>query len=375
MAVRAQRRRKKNSKHILAIITTLLVIIGAIMLFLYRDKLSDALSDTSGSGGEVFSDSEPFTYENGSRQLFGLVGDNLAISSSTGLQVLDSNGKTICRQVFSMTNPGLSSGEDFCAFYDVGGKSLRVLRNGDCTNLDTEYPIISVSAGSAGHLAVAEQESGYKGAVTVYDSSNAPVYKWYSGTGYVLDAMVSPDGASLAVLCVDGTGSVLHFFKLNSEEEYSSVSIPNELAFKLSYMKSGELCVLSENAIHFFSGSGKQLQFYSFGESYLAKYELSSEICAVVLNKYLSGSEVTLLSFSSDGNVLGTVSLTVEPVSLFAQKQKLLTLCTDEIFVFSRELRTLSQGRVVPGSKSAVLTPRGGIYLLSSHYAEKYDMQ
>ena len=359
----------------MAIITSIIVIVGAVLFFLYRDKLTNALSVAASTGDETFSDSKPYTYENGSRQLFGLVGENLAVSSSTGLQLLDSNGKTICRQVFSMTNPGLSTAEDYCAFYDVGGKSLRVFRNGVCTSMDTEYPIISVSAGSSGQLAVAEQETGYKGTVTVYNNGGAPIYKWYSGTGYTLDAMVSADGSSLAVLCAESTGSVIHIFKLSSEEEVSSIALPNELAFKLCYLKSGELCVLSENAIHFYSESGKELQSYSFGSSFLAQYELSDEICAVVLSKYLSGSEVTLLSFSSDGNIIGSVDLDAEPVSLFAQKQKLLTLCSDEIFVFANDLRTLSQGHVITGSKSAVLTPRGGIYLLSSHFAEKYEFQ
>ena len=369
MAAKHQKKNSVGLNRAIALAGTLILVAAALFIFIYSDSISALLSPETAD--ESFADAEPFTFETGSRQYFSLVGDRLAVASSTGLQILSSKGETLQRSVFSMTNPAISASEDACAFYDVGGKALRLYTGGDCAELDRDYPIISVQLNSSNYLAVAEQESGYKGLVTVLDPDGSPIYQWYSGSGYVVDAAVSPDSTSLAVLCVESTGSVIHMFPLNSENESFSVQLPGELAFRLSFFKNGSFCTLSEDALHFFTSSGKERPAYSFEGSYLVGYKLSSELCAVSLSKYVSGSDIVLSSFSSDGDLYGSVALSGEPVSLFAQKQKLLVLCSDRASVFSRDMRTLKEARVTAGYKDAVITPKGSVFLLTSHYAEE----
>ena len=371
--VRAKHSKKEDkSRGISAYIATIIIVVLAITIFLYRDKLSpSSLGADSGDNTETISGSDPFTYENGSKQIFTLVGDDLAIASTTGLQLLDSNGKTISREVFSMVNPAVCSNGNYCAFFDVGGKSLRFFKDGVSTVLDRESAITSVSVNSEGYFAVTGEEAGYKGSVTVFDSELKPVYKWYSGSGYTLDAAVSSDSSMLAVLCVGSNGSTIHIFKITDEKELASISIPNELAFKINFFKNGNIYALSEKAIHFFGSSGKELSTYSFENNYLANYELGEDLCAVVLSKYVSGSGVSLISFGSDGKVLGNIPLENEPLSLFSQKQKLLVLDASSVALYNNDLRLQKQNHVVPGFISAVLMPRGEILLLSSHYGEK----
>lgn len=371
MATKSRRKQKYSAKRGLALFLTVLIILAALLLILYRDRVSEALSGSSAGSG--YSDSEPYTYETGSKQMFALFGDRIAVSSSTGLQLLDSGGGTILRQVFSMTNPALAVSDSSCAFFDVGGKSFRIFKDGECQELDRQYPIISVSAGNSGYFAVTEQKPGYKGLVSVLNEDLELVYEWYSGAGYTIDAAVSHDGTFLAVLCLEPEGSVLRIFKLDSEEEYASVSLGSELFFKLSYFKNGNLCALSQSSLRFFDSGGKELSSHSLGGDYLAGYEITGEVCALSFSRYLSGNDVYLLSFSQDGSLLATVSLPGEPLSISSQKQKLVVLCPDELFVLSRDGKTLENGRVVPGSRAAVMTPRGTIYLLSSRYAEKYE--
>ncbi len=366
-------KQKNKTRGLSTFIATFLVVVLAVLVFLYHDKLSpSSLSEATGNATQAVSNSDPFTYENGSKQMFTLMGDDLAIASSTGLQLLDSHGKTISRQIFSMTNPAVCASGNFSAFYDVGGKSLRVYKDGDYTSLDRDNAIISVSLNSSGYLAVTEEEPGYKGSVTVYDSKLNSVYKWYSGSGYTLDAAISPDSNTLAVLCVEASGSVIHLFHLDSEKEITSVNVPNELAFRLCFNNDGKFCTLSEDAVYFFASDGKEISSYSFEQNYLANYELSDDFCAVVLSKYVSGSNVSLLSFASDGKVLSTVSLSDEPVMLFSQKQKLLVLDSSSITLYSRDLHTQKQNQIVPGYISAVLLSKGNVLLLSSHYGEEY---
>ena len=373
MTARHQKKNNLGKNHTLALIATFLLVAAALLVFLYRDSISALLSGDSENAEPA--DSEPYTFETGSRQFFSLAGDKLAVASSTGLQVLSSKGETLQRQVYSMNNPAISRSADACAFYDVGGKTLRVLKNGECLEYDRDYPIISVSMNSSGYIAVAEQKSGYKGLTTVLDGSGGEVYQWYSGSGYTVDAAVSPDCSRLAVLCLESSGSVIHVFRLDSDKELFSVSLPNELAFRLSFFKNGSFCTLSEDALHFYSDSGKEYSAYPFEENYLAGFELTDELCAVVLSKYVSGSDVSLLSFAYDGDLYASAPISGEPVSMFAQKQKLLVLCSDTAVIFSRDLRTLDEGRVIAGYRGAVLMPKGDVFLLTSHYAEKVTLK
>lgn len=361
---------KQKTHAFTSVVATILVVVLAVLVFLYHDKL--AVSDRASNTSTVASAGEPFTYETGSKQMFALMGDNLAIASSTGLQLLDSSGNTASRQVFTMTNPAVCSSGNYSAFYDVGGKSLRVYKDKDYVQMDQDNELISVSLNSSGYMAVNEQAAGYKGCVTVYDEKQQAVYKWYSGSGYTIDADISPDSNTLAVLCVESTGSIIHFFRLDSEKEISSVKLDNELGFKLRYSSDSRLSVLSEKAVHFYTQEGKSISDYSFGENYLTNFELGDDFCAVTLSKYVSGSNVTLISFSSEGKVLGSLPLSDEPVSLFSQKQKLLVLDSDSIKLYSRSLEIQKQNQVSPGYVSAVLLSNGNVLLLSSRYGEEY---
>ncbi|MDR1131385.1 MAG: DUF5711 family protein [Oscillospiraceae bacterium] len=371
--VRSERSKRKNSR-ISAVLLTILAVVTAALVFLYRDKFSSAaLSGRSEDLADMVSNSEPFTYETGSRQSFALMGENLAVASTTGLQLLGRDGSTVSREVFAMANPAVCANKAGCAFYDVGGYSLRVYLDGEFVRLDRESEIISVSVSVSGFYAVSGCEPGYKGSVTVYDARLEDVYKWYSGTGYLVDAAVSPDGTSLAALCVEATGSVVHLFRLDSEEEYASVSLPNTVAFKLSFEAGGNFCVLSESAISFFSSGGEALSVYDFGSSFLADFELSESVRAVVLSKYVSGSDVLLVGFNADGSSPSELALAADPLSLASQDGRLLVLGAADIALYSGDLRLLARNRVVPGFSSAVLLPKGGVLLLSSRYGENCE--
>ncbi|MFB0919865.1 MAG: DUF5711 family protein [Oscillospiraceae bacterium] len=364
---------KKNStSRILAVILSLLVVILAVIVFLYKDRfVPSPLAEKSENLADMISSNEPFTYETGSKQMFALMGSDLAVASSTGLQLLDKDGNTVSREVFSMTNPAVCASVNTCAFYDVGGYSLRIYKDGRFENMDRDSQITSVSVNSSGYYAVAGADPGYKGSVKVYNSELEPVYEWYSGLGYIIDAAVSPDSTLLAVLCVESSGSIVHIFKMDSEDEYASVSVPDELTFRLSFESGGNFCVISEKSIHFFSSGGKELSSFDFGDDYLADYELSESCWAVVLSKYVSGSDVTLISFGAGGKEDGSTPLSSEPVALASQDSKLLVLGSSGIALYSRELRLQKQNHVVPGFVSAVLLSGDGVLLLSSHYGEK----
>ncbi len=362
----------KNGRRVIAIIATAVIVAAAVLVFLYRDELfnGNKTKNDAGTGG-----SEPFTYENGSDQVFDLMGNCLAVSSTTGLQLLDSYGYTLSRQVFTMKNPALSAGDKHCVFYDIGGTALRLYSDGEIISLDTSDNIISVSMNKAGYFAVTAEKSGYKGSVTVYDPGGNPVYRWDSGTGYTVDAALSPDSSSLAVLCLEPGGSIVHLFKLNVDSEAASVSIPDELAFKVVYSGNNSFCTLSEDALRFWSADGNAEESMLFASDYLIDFSLSDSLCVVALSKYVSGSSVNYTSFSPEGKTLGTATLEYPPLSLSQCKQKLLVLGNGTAVIFSRDQSVSAEAEVPVGYSDAVYLPDGDILLLSSYHAEKISVR
>ncbi len=367
-----EKTRFKNQRQIVAIVATLVIVIAGVLIFLYRDEL---FSRSNQDEETKMTSLDPYTYENGASQEFALMGKSLAISSSTGLQLLDGNGYSVVRQVFSMKNPAVVTGDKHCAFYDVGGTALRVYSNGSVSSFDTTGNIISVSMNSAGYFVVTAEEAGYKGSVTVYDDKGEAVYKWYSGTGYVIDAGISPNSASLAVLCLESGGSVVHLFKLSGEDETATVQIPGEVAFKVIFTDNNSLCTLSEDFIRFFGESGKEESFFDFEESYLIDFSITENLCVVALSEFISGSTVTYTGFSANGRVLGTAELDYPPLSLSQYKQRLMVLGNGTATIFSRDLSINAQGEVSVGYGQAVYLPDGYVLLLSSYHGEKVSVK
>ncbi|HHU22786.1 MAG TPA: hypothetical protein GXZ52_05135 [Clostridiales bacterium] len=373
-----QKSKKRRSKGRTAVATaaTLLLIIAAAAILIYKDYFtSDSLKSLFKNEASQESESEPFTYEAGADQVFARAGNGLAVASTTGMQLIDSDGNAVIRQVFSMDIPAVAASKKHCAFYDIGGTTLRLASfDGKYTELDTERPIISVTISSGAYLCVTTEETGYKGKVTVYDVSLTPVYQWFSGSGYVLSAAVGPDNSSLAVLCADGEGGVIRFFSLDSEKERGSFTAPAELFVDLYYMGDGRLCAISENRLVFLNSKGEMVNSFDFGENYLIDYEFSKDFTAVILGKYRSGSEGRLLTVDSNGQVLGEIPLQRDVLSLSAWDRQLLVLYSDSLYLYTQELseKTVRQG--IWRAKKVILREKGDALLLSAYSAELLNL-
>lgn len=366
----------KKLRRTAATVFTALLVIAAALLFFYRDRLtSEGIREIFGVSRQVETDREAFTYESSSEQVFAMSGSSLAIASASGIEQLDSNGYTLVREIFSMTAPSVAVCPKFSVFYDIGATTLRVVASdGISTSLDTEQPIISVTVNSGGYIAVATEEIGYKGLVTVYNPSLSAVYKWYSGTGYLLSAAVSPDGASLAILCLTADGSVVHLTDLISEDVRASYMAENELLFDIHWFSKDKFCAISASRVAFFDGGAVESASYDFGGMYLTDYTTdTSGYMAVMLSKYRSGNAGTLTTLSSSGSVLASADFSKSLVSMSAYDDRFLILYSDSLVVYDRSLEEKFVYDDVLGLKTAFLRAKGDILLISQYSAMPYS--
>ena len=359
---------------LLTVILTLALVLGAILIFLYRDRFS--AESIRAFFGRTVSGQESaalFSYENGSNQTFALVGDGLAVASASGIQLLDSSGATVVKEITGMDAPAVAGGKSTALFYDVGGSVCKLASlSGTCVDVDAGRSILSASMGENGSFAVISEESGSKGLVQVFDSAGELLYQWYSGSGYPLRAQVSPDGKSLAVLCVSDEGSVIHFFRLSSENELTSVRYDGELLYDLQYLSGSRLAAIGEDGVRFFAGDGSTLGRYDFDGVYLSAYDLGgSGFATVYLTAYRAGTSGTLLTLDSEGKELGSEEVEGNLISLSVNGKQILLATSGSLAVYNQNVQLQRQQELLVTAKKALLRSRD-LLLLSSYSAEPF---
>ena len=130
----------------------------------------------------------------------------------------------------------------------------------------------------------------------MYDTSGKAVYVWYSGTGYLVRAAVSPDGKYLAALCLQDSGSVVHTFALTSADERGSAECADELFADL-FWRGGKVCCVSQTRLAFFDDNAKLTAEYPFGDLYLYDYAAEGDgFVTLALSRYRSGSAEQLVT-------------------------------------------------------------------------------
>lgn len=341
------------------------VLALAVAAFLLRDTLF------APDPAQQYADIEPFSFETGSGQCFDLCGDGLAIASSTGLQLMNSAGSTVAKSIFSMETPAVDACGSFALFFDVGGTALRAAAmDGSVTELDTNSAIISADVGENGYFAVCTEETGYKGLATVYNSSFAPVYRWYSGSGWLMKCAVSPDGGAMAAVCAESGGTVLHVFRLDSETEKAALTLEDKLFFDVIWLSSTRLCLISEDEIVFTDWSAKETRSFSFGGAYLGGYDVSGGHVSLFLSEYLTGGEGRLFSLDSAGELIAETAAENSLAALSRSGEKTLALYSDCCMLYGADLSEKGREDNVLGVRSALLRPDGRALLLSAYSAE-----
>ena len=373
-----ERRKKKNKKHgiartVLFAVIAVLLVICAITALLYRDKLTPSgLNQTFADSGdeEQEIEAEPFTYESGSMQSFAAFGNNLAVVSSTGYQLLDAKGRTIAREVLSMDAPAVSVAENRCVIYDAQGQELRVLDvNGTAKSLKTTDRILSARINASGYLAVVTEETGYKAAVTVYDSELRRIFVWHSGSAYVIAAELAPNDEMLAALSVDSSGGKLTVFSLGKEQPIGTFVAEGELFWDLHWMDREHVCLLSEERLIFTNEKAEALAEYNYQGRYLLDYDLGS-YAALLLGDYRSGGNSLLVTVASDGRERGSTEMQQEMYSLHVSSDRVLALCADKLELLTDQLTPLGSTGEILGVKKALLRKDGKCLLLGAYAAE-----
>ena len=164
----------------------------------------------SGSIGEKAETAAAFSYDPYSENRFTPVGRGLLVTSDAGLTQFDEEGGLLLTRTMGYTEPLTAARGGYAAVWSQeSSQALMLTEEGDAVELTLPGSAITAKVSEGGWGVFLARESGSKGVATVYKPDGQAVYRVRLGSSYPVDADISPDNGSLALLTLQGAGSHL----------------------------------------------------------------------------------------------------------------------------------------------------------------------
>ena len=336
---------------LLALLVTVALVLGALVLVVYRDELNvDALArwvtarqiETDEAGQPA-----PFTYAGGEALSAAFLEKGVLFASQAGAHYYALSGLLYAEQVADMDSPVLSACAKAGVVYDAGSDTLHLFRGGEQTmelTLEGEADILSARPNDAGWLAVTAQQSGYKGAVTVYDAKGEKAIQISLSSTFVVDAALSPNSKSVAVVTIGQSGGVFGsqvlFYPVNKTEPSAKIDLGNLVVLDMDY-EAGKLWLMCNDRVVTLDPGSGDVSSYPFGHRYLKGYSLEGEGFAfVLLSSYQSGSADEAVTLDESCERLARMSLSGQILDFDCAGEYAAILTGGDLTVYDRSLST-----------------------------------
>lgn len=371
----------------LAFLVTLALMVGAVALVVNYDKLNfDSLKrwftyrnlERSESG-----QSESFVFEGGESSQFAVLDHELLVCSGKDVRLYSGSEQVSLDQAVSIQNPVVDTVGNAALVYDAGGQSLFVYRDRAevfSLSLEDGQQLLAASMNSQGWLVVVSQESGYKGIVTVYDNTFSPQIQLHLSSRFVMDAVLSPDSKSLALLTLglndNAFESRVDFYQLNRTEEETepdwTCPVGGDVILAMRWDNSG-IWALGETSLSILSTDGTVTGSCNYGDLYLKGFSLDGDGTAVLLlGKFRAGTSAELWVVNADGETQALLSIEEQVLSLSAAGRYVALLTADRLDIYNQDLEVYSTLEGTQGAQTVLQQSDGSAMLIDSTTARLY---
>lgn len=371
---------------LLALAATGALLLGALVLVVYRDQFNlDTLKrrisylnmPTSDTG-----EAAPFTHAGGGKLSLSYLEGGVVTASSAGAHYYGLDGEHLAEEVTSLDNPILESSRTTGVVYDVGGASLFAFRGSEeffSLSLSGDADLLSARPNDSGWIAVTAQRSGYKGAVTVYNSRGAEVIQISLSTTFAVDAAVSPDCKTVAVVTIGQEGgsffSRLLLYPVDQKEPTAQIDLGSLTVLDLDY-EDGLIWVLGEDRLLMVSVEDGSTQSYTFSPNYLKGCSLGGEGFALLLTgRYRSGGATQATVIHGAGQSARSIELTGQILDYAAAGPYCALLSGGRLTIYDQELAQYALLEDPQGALYLDLSPSGSALLANDQQAWLYIPQ
>lgn len=288
---------------------------------------------------------------------------------------INNAGDEVWSSITGVSNPGVSAKGNYAVIFDLKGTAVQLFKNEKLIKkLNTEKSILCAKVNERGYFAVATEEVGYKGMVTVFSPKGTEIFKWHSGSGYITDIDISSKN-KLIVAQVDTSGKelvsrVLHF-NIKREKEIECIKKENILISALKFNDDESFNALSDTDLFGFSSKGKEKFSINYNHRTLVYYNIDNKhnlvlafkgnVNNTIIESY-SASGKKRGSFDAQGEV-GALDVNGEIILLSVQR-KLYSVTPSGKVRFKREMKNeISTIKIFSNRRKAVLIGGNNVML------------
>lgn len=372
----------KALRDLIILIISLAMVALAVLTVLNRDRLNlDGLKRWVAYGTldrDEAGRTEEFDVSAEGSSAVASLGDSLVVCTGHNLRLYSRSGETVTDQAVSMNNPILHTEGSCGVAYDVGGESLYVLRGSEVVfshQSDAGCKILSARVNALGGLVVVEQTSGHKATVTVYDEKYRPQIGVNESTNFVSDAVLSPDGRTVAVLELyqdeSDFGTDLVFYNAKDAVKQTVTHLGSDIVIDLRW-KGERIWAQRESGITVLDKDGNIQNSWSRSNKYLSRYCLDGTGYAVeFLSKYRSGGAGELRIIGTDGEQSVSRSVNEEVLAVSAAGHYVAVLSTSTLMIFKDDLQEYAS-LVNLDARRAIMRSDGSVLLIGTEKARLY---
>ncbi len=367
---------------LLTLLVTAFLILGAMVLVIYRDTVNvDTLKRWLTYQSMEPGQAAPFPHAGGDKLSVAYLDSGVVTASAAGAHYYGLDGEPLAEAVLSMENPVLSASNTTAVVYDAGNQSLFAFRNGRQSfslSLSGGADLLSARPNNSGWLAVTAQQSGYKGAVTVYDSRGIEVIQISLSSTFAVDAAVSPDGRTVAVVTIGQQGgaffSRLLLYHVNQEEPFAQLELGSLSVLDMDFDEDliwlvGEDRLLTVSL----SSEGETLQTYYISPNYLKGCSLGGDGFALVLTgRYRSGNADQAIIVDSAARAVQVLPLSNQILDYAAAGSYCALLTGTRLNIYDSTLTPYSSLDNALAARRLDLAPNGSALLANGQQAWLY---
>ncbi len=288
-------------------------------------------------------------------------------------------GDEIWSSVTGLSNPGVCVSGDYVLIYDLKGTTALLFRNNKLVKkVSVENSILSANINKKGYFAIATDEVGYKGMVTVYSPSFKEIYRWHSGSGYIADLDISPEN-HLAVSQINTDGEQLIsrvlLFNIKNNKEKECLKRENILVSDIKFYDNESFTALSDTDMFGFTSGGNLKYNVNFGGRSLIYYNIENMHNLVLAFKGNVNNTI-LESYSNTGKLRGSFDAPGEigsadvngEVILITSQRSLYSILPSGKLKFKREMKNeISSVKIYSSRRKAVLIGGNNVLLYDIH--------
>lgn len=385
--VPAPRRLKKPNRlvRLLALLATAALVLGAMVLVIYRDSinintvkrwLAYRNMETGESGESV-----PFSHAGGDKLDLAYLDSGVVTASAAGAHYYGLDGQRLAEEVRSLENPVLTASGTTAVVYDAGNQSLFAYRGGEeyfTLNLSGSADLLSARPNEGGWLAVTAQQSGYKGAVTVYDRRGEPVIQISLSSTFAVDAAVSPDGSTVAVVTIGQDLGVffsrLLLYHVNREEPFAQIDLGSLTVLDMDFDEN-LIWLVGEDQLLTVSlePEGQTTNTYYISPNYLKGCSLGGDGFAFLLvGRYRSGSADQALLIDRSAQAVRSIPLTGQVLDYAAAGDCCALLTGSQLSMYNANLEFFAGVANTRAARKVALSSNGSALLANDQHAWLY---